>query len=160
MPRHDKDSSWQRACDFSELKNHKHWKLCRLYIAFAVVKLFGNLGDRNNYQSWFTCWTSFWDLKILEKRFYYNSDRKFWIVSTIGDFAKLQSWMTVQHVLGALLKLSWKAYYNEKYPKKTIFANKMSTSDAFDQYYWRFIWFPLLAGFGKSTNKQLYCFSY
>ena len=118
MPRHDKDSSWQRACDFSELKNHKHWKLCRLYIAFAVVKLFGNLGDRNNYQSWFTCWTSFWDLKILEKRFYYNSDRKFWILSTIGDFAKLQSWMTVQHVLGALLKLSWKAFYNENYPPK------------------------------------------
>ena len=54
---------------FSELKNLKLWKLCRLYIAFAVVKLFWNLGDRNNYQSWFTCWTSFWDLKILEKDF-------------------------------------------------------------------------------------------
>ena len=137
---------------FSELKNHKLWKLFRLYTAFAVVKRFWNLGDRNNYQSWFTCWTSFWDLKILEKRFYYNSDRKFWIVSTIGDFAKLQSWMTVQQVLGALLKLSWKAFYNENYPKKTTFA--------FDQYSWRFIWFPLLAGFGKSTNQQLYCFSY
>ena len=52
------------------------------------------------------------------KRFYYNSDRKFWIVSTIGDFAKLQSWMTVQQVLSALLKLSWKAFYNENYPPK------------------------------------------
>ena len=71
------------------------------------------------------------------KRFYYNSDRKFWIVSTIGDFAKLQSWMTVQQVLSALLKLSWKAFYNENYPKKTTFA--------FDQYSWRFIcWLGLV----------------
>ena len=157
MHRHDKDSSWQRACDFQNWRTSNSGSCAdyilhlRLSNCFEIKEIETIINHGLPVGLPFEIW-KFWKKNILLQFWskILNCVKNWWLCKI--------AWMTVQRVLGALLKLSWKAYYNENYPKKTIFANKMSTSDAFDQYYWRFIWFPLL---GKSTNiKQLYCFSY